>query len=106
MHQGEISADIVLQNDNFMAIRDINPQAPTHVLVIPKRHIPSINHLSAEDAHIVSGSVELAKEIALKENIHEAGYRLVWNVNEGAGQTVFHLHLHVLGGRYLTWPPG
>jgi histidine triad (HIT) family protein len=106
MHQGKIAADIVLQNDDCIAIRDINPQAPTHILVIPKKHIATINDLSTDDAHIVFNSIELARQVAIRENIHEVGYRLVWNVNEGAGQTVFHLHLHVLGGRYLTWPPG
>ncbi|RFA28214.1 histidine triad nucleotide-binding protein [Alkalilimnicola ehrlichii] len=103
---GDIEPDTVLETDNVLAFRDINPQAPTHVLVIPKRHIESINALTAEDAALVGELYLAARAVAEKEGIAESGYRTVMNCGEGAGQTVFHIHLHVLGGRALSWPPG
>lgn len=103
---GEIDADVIFENDDVCAFRDINPQAPTHVLVIPKRHIATINHLSDDD-NIAVGALSLAaRDIAAEEGIAEEGYRTVMNCNAGAGQTVFHIHLHLLGGRQLSWPPG
>ena len=103
---GDIPADIIYQNDDVLAFRDLNPQAPTHVLIIPKRHISTINDLQPEDAELVGKMYLAAKQIAKEEGIDEFGYRAVMNCNAGAGQTVFHIHLHVLGGRGMSWPPG
>lgn len=103
---GQIPAAIVYQNDVVVAFKDITPQAPTHVLVVPRRHIASMNDLSPEDDALVGEMVRTAAAIA-KENGHAAGgYRTVFNCNADAGQTVFHLHLHLLGGRKMRWPPG
>lgn len=103
---GDIPADIVYESDSAIAFRDINPQAPTHVLVIPRNHIATINDLDESDKDVVGSLYLAAKEIAAQEGIADEGYRAVMNCNAGAGQTVFHIHLHVLGGRQLTWPPG
>lgn len=103
---GEIPADIVHETDEVVAFRDINPQAPTHALIIPKRHIGSINDLQDGDTDIVGKLFLVAKEIARDEGFAEPGYRVVMNCNAAAGQTVFHTHLHLLGGRDLSWPPG
>lgn len=106
MASGAIKPAIVHEDTDFLAFRDINPQAPTHVLVIPKRHISTLNDLSSADAATIGGMHLVAKQIALKEGIAERGYRTVMNCNAEAGQTVFHLHLHLLGGRQMHWPPG
>jgi len=103
---GDIQADIVYESDSAIAFRDINPQAPTHVLVIPRTHIATINDLDESHKDVVGSLYLAAKEIAVQEGIADEGYRAVMNCNAGAGQTVFHIHLHVLGGRQLTWPPG
>ena len=103
---GEIPAEIVHESDTTIAFRDINPQAPTHVLVIPRRHISTINDLDDKDTGLVGEMYLAAKAIAAEEGIADLGYRAVMNCNEGAGQSVFHIHLHVLGGRPLGWPPG
>jgi len=103
---GDIPADIVYESDSAIAFRDINPQAPTHVLIIPRKHIATINDLNEEDQEIVGSLYLAAKDIARAEGLSDEGYRAVMNCNEGAGQSVFHIHLHVLGGRALTWPPG
>jgi histidine triad (HIT) family protein len=103
---GEIPADVIHETDELLAFRDINPQAPTHALIIPKRHIASINELEAGDADIVGKLYLAAKAIARDEGFAEPGYRVVMNCNAAAGQTVFHIHLHLLGGRDLHWPPG
>lgn len=103
---GELSSDIVYENEQVVVFRDLNPQAPTHVLAIPRRHIASINDLTPDDASLVGELYLAAKTVAKQEGIHESGYRTVMNCGEGAGQSVFHIHLHVLGGRALTWPPG
>ena len=103
---GDIPADIIYQSDSAIAFRDINPQAPTHVLIIPRRHISTINDLDAGDEELVGSLYLAAKEIAREEGLSDDGYRVVMNCGEGAGQSVFHLHLHLLGGRTLTWPPG
>ena len=102
----EIPADIVYEDELCLAFRDINPQAPTHALVIPKQHIASINDLAAGDAETVGKLFLAAKQIAADEGFAEPGYRVVMNCNAAAGQTVFHIHLHLLGGRDLGWPPG
>ena len=103
---GEIPCDKVFENDQVIAFRDLNPQAPTHILVIPRRHIPTVNELTSDDKNVVAEMMLAAQAIAKQEDIEESGYRLVMNCNEGAGQTVFHIHLHILGGRTMNWPPG
>ena len=100
----KIPATIVLESDKSIAFRDINPQAPTHILVVPREHIPSLNE--ATDGALIGRLSLAAAQIAKKEGIAESGYRTVMNTNKGAGQTVFHIHLHLLGGRRLAWPPG
>lgn len=102
----EIPADIVWENDELLAFRDVNPQAPVHVLIIPKRKIRTLNDLTESDADLVGRMVLAAREIAASEGIAEDGYRLNFNCNEGGGQSVWHIHLHLLGGRRMTWPPG
>jgi histidine triad (HIT) family protein len=103
---GEIAAEIVFESEMAVAFRDINPQAPTHILVIPRKHIATINDLEEGDRAIFGSLFAAAKEIAAAEGIADDGYRAVMNCNEGAGQSVFHVHLHVLGGRQMGWPPG
>ena len=103
---GEIPADLVYESDTAVAFRDINPQAPTHVLVIPRKHIATINEIGEDDREVVGSLFTAAREIAVQEGIAEEGYRTTMNCNEGAGQSVFHIHLHVMGGRPMAWPPG
>jgi histidine triad (HIT) family protein len=102
---GQIPAKIVMQDDDLLAFDDINPQAPVHVLVIPKRHIGSINDAAGDQA-LLGRLLEAATRVAKQKGIAEGGYRVVANTGRNGGQTVFHLHLHVLGGRPMTWPPG
>ena len=102
----EIPGSIVYEDDRVLAFNDINPQAPTHVLVVPKQHIESLNELKDRDDQLVGELVRRAAAIARERGISAAGYRTVFNTNRGAGQTVFHIHLHLLGGRPMTWPPG
>ncbi len=102
----EIPAAIVYEDDAVLAFNDINPQAPTHVLVVPKRHIATLNDLEPGDDSIVGGLVRRAATIAKESGIAGGGFRTVFNTNRDAGQTVFHIHLHLLGGRTMTWPPG
>ena len=102
----QIPASIVYEDDRVLAFNDINPQGPTHVLVIPKRHISSLNELTEGDDQIVGEVVRRAAVIANDRGISAAGFRTVFNTNRGAGQTVFHIHLHLIGGRSLAWPPG
>ena len=102
----QIPGKIVFEDEALLAFEDVNPQAPTHVLVIPKRHIESLNVLEASDDGIVGEIVRRAAAIAKDRGIAAGGYRTVFNTNRDAGQTVFHIHLHLLGGRSLTWPPG
>ena len=104
--EGTIPADIIHETDTTLAFRDINPQAPVHVLIIPRMHIATINDIDDADREIVGSLYTAARDIAAQEGIADFGYRAVMNCNEGAGQTVFHIHLHLLGGRPLTWPPG
>jgi histidine triad (HIT) family protein len=106
MVAGEIEPDIVFEDDAVMAIRDVNPQAPVHVLVIPREHIATLNDLDDAHAPLLGRLFAVAREVAKAEGIAEKGYRTVFNCNAGAGQSVFHLHLHVLGGRPMNWPPG
>ena len=102
----EIPASIVYEDDQVLAFNDINPQAPLHALVIPKRHIHSLNALSAQDDALVGEMVRRAAAIAKDKGYADRGFRTVFNTNAEAGQTVFHIHLHLLAGRGLTWPPG
>lgn len=102
----EIPATKVYEDDQLIAFKDITPQAPMHVLVVPKRHVATLNDLSAADDGLVGAMVRRAAAIAKDHGYDGSGYRTVFNCNAQAGQTVFHLHLHVLGGRSLAWPPG
>jgi histidine triad (HIT) family protein len=102
----EIPADIVYETDDVLAFRDINPQAPTHILVIPKAPIRTTNELEAEHSELIGKLVLAATELASREGIAEDGYRLVMNCNRAGGQAVYHIHLHLLGGRQMGWPPG
>lgn len=102
---GEIPADRVLETDDVLALRDIEPQAPTHVLVVPKRHVPDVDSLEDEDAGLLAAMFAAVRRVAEAEGL-ASGYRVVTNVGAEAGQSVFHLHLHVLGGRAMRWPPG
>ncbi len=102
---GKIPAKKVYEDDRVFAFEDINPQAPTHVLIIPKQHIEGLNRASAEDAEIL-GYMQLTAAKLGRERGIESGYRTVLNVGPAAGQSVFHIHLHLLGGRNLSWPPG
>jgi histidine triad (HIT) family protein len=102
----EIPASIVFEDDRLIAFNDINPQAQTHVLVVPKRHIATLNDLAPGDDELVGEMVRRAATIAAERGIAEGGYRTVFNTNGDAGQTVFHIHLHLIGGRSLGWPPG
>ena len=102
----EIPADIVFESEDLLAFRDVNPQAPVHILIIPKRKIRTLNDLEDDDAELVGRMVLAARQIASSEGIAEDGYRLNFNCNEKAGQSVWHIHLHLLGGREMGWPPG
>jgi histidine triad (HIT) family protein len=102
----EIPADIVYETDEILAFKDIDPKAPVHILVIPKKPIPTINDATAEDAELIGKVILAAKDIAKSLGIAESGYRLIMNCNKDGGQTVFHLHCHLVGGRQLAWTPG
>ena len=103
---GEIPATKVLETDRILAFRDINPQAPTHILVIPQAHYPDVAALAAADAALLGEVINAAQQVAAAEGVDATGYRIVFNTGAQAGQTVPHVHGHVLGGRLLTWPPG
>lgn len=102
--QGEIPAKVVSQNEHALAFRDIQPMAPTHILVIPKVHVKDVSEVS--DPTLLMHVFALAREVALSEGLDAKGYRLVVNTGSNGGQSVFHLHMHVLGGRTMAWPPG
>lgn len=104
--KGEIPASLVYEDDELVAFNDINPQAPLHVLVIPRRHVATVNDLTAEDDGLVGKMLRRAAAIAAEKGYAARGYRTVFNCNREAGQTVFHIHLHLLAGRGLGWPPG
>jgi histidine triad (HIT) family protein len=103
---GQIPGAIVYQDEAMIAFKDINPQAPLHVLIVPRKHIGSLNDLTPEDDGLVGSMLRTAAALAREHGYHERGYRTVFNTNREAGQTVFHIHLHLLAGRALTWPPG
>ena len=102
----EIPATIVFEDDRVLAFRDISPQAPTHILVIPKEEIPTTNDITEAQESLVGHMVVVAAQIAKQEGIDQSGYRLVFNCNGDGSQAVYHIHLHLLGGRALSWPPG
>ena len=104
--QGELPSKKVYEDDKIYAFEDTNPQAPVHILVIPKKHISSLNELSADENSLMGHLLLVCSRIAQKKGIAESGYRLVSNCGAGAGQSVFHLHCHLLGGRRMGWPPG
>lgn len=103
--RGTIVTQKLFEDDDLLAFRDIHPQAPTHLLIIPKQHIESIESVQTEQAQLIGNMILTAKKLAENEGL-QAGYRLVFNINADGGQQVYHLHLHVLGGRQMTWPPG
>ena len=103
---GDIPAEIIYESDTAIGFRDINPKAPTHVVIIPRKHIATINDIDPDDQLVVGSLFTAAREIAEKEGHADAGYRVAMNCNEAAGQTVFHIHLHLLAGRSFSWPPG
>lgn len=100
------SSTPVYEDENVYAFRDIRPQAPTHILIVPRKHIATLNDLTDADATLVGRIIVAARHLAGEEGIAEKGYRLVWNCNALAGQSVYHIHLHLLGGRGFRWPPG
>jgi histidine triad (HIT) family protein len=103
---GLLPSTQVYSDSQVVAFRDRNPAAPVHVLVVPRRHISGINSPEAVDGSLLAALIGAANQVAVQEGISETGYRMVWNVGRSAGQSVFHLHLHLLGGRQLGWPPG
>ena len=103
---GDLPADIVYENDSLIAFRDIDPKAPTHILLIPRRHIATMNDLQGDDKGLAGELFVTATELAADEGLADEGYRVIMNCNEAAGQSVFHIHLHLMGGRKMTWPPG
>jgi histidine triad (HIT) family protein len=103
---GDVPADVVAESDRTIAFRDINPQAPTHVLIIPKEHHPSLAAIASADGGLLAEVATQAHRVAEAEGIADSGYRVVFNTGPEAGQTVFHVHAHLLGGRRLGWPPG
>ncbi|HXT29442.1 MAG TPA: histidine triad nucleotide-binding protein [Vicinamibacterales bacterium] len=104
--KGEIPAAIIYEDERMIAFKDINPQAPLHALIVPKRHIASLNDLVPEDDALVGEMIRRAAAIARQHGYADRGFRTVFNTNAEAGQTVFHIHLHLLAGRGLSWPPG
>lgn len=103
---GIIPANKLYEDDTIVAFTDVNPAAPTHILVIPKKHIATLTDADEADAELLGRIVLVAKKLAVDEGLGESGYRIVTNVMAGAGQSVFHIHFHVLGGRAFSWPPG
>jgi histidine triad (HIT) family protein len=102
----EIPGKIVLENDHAVAFRDLHPGAPTHVLVVPRKHVANLNDASDDDAMLLGHLMLMARDVAKQEGLAEKGFRIAINNGAGVGQSVFHLHLHVLGGRAMSWPPG
>jgi histidine triad (HIT) family protein len=103
---GKVHAKIIYEDENVMAFEDINPQAPVHTLVIPKKHISTTLDIKEDDSALIGSLFRIAGQVAREKGIAERGFRLVSNTNPEAGQTVYHIHLHLLGGRHMHWPPG
>lgn len=106
IRDGDIPADVVYENDDVLAFKDVNPQAPIHVLIVPRKHISTVNDVQQEDDKVMGQLFLAAQHIAAEQGVAEDGYRLVVNCNAVAGQTVFHIHMHLLANRNMTWPPG
>lgn len=106
INNGDISAEILYQDDDVTVFKDVSPQAPVHFLVIPKKHITTINDLQSDDESLIGKMMLAAKNVAADLDIAESGFRTTMNCNSDGGQSVYHIHLHVLGGRQLNWPPG
>jgi len=103
---GKLEGEFVYQDDEIVAFRDINPQAPVHILIVPRKHISSLNDVKPEDVPLIGKLAIVAQKIAKEFGVAETGYRLIWNTGENAGQWIYHVHIHLLGGRRMTWPPG
>lgn len=103
---GDMKADIVYEDEHCIAFNDIAPKAPHHVLIIPRRHIATLNDIASDDTELMGHLIQIAKQIAKEREIADDGYRILMNCNKGGGQEVYHIHLHLLGGRQMTWPPG
>ncbi len=103
---GKIPAKLIHEDDQVVAFDDINPQASVHKIIIPRKHIATLNEIQTEDNNLIGHMVQTAATLAKQLQIADNGYRLVMNCNAGGGQTVFHIHIHLLGGRHMTWPPG
>jgi len=103
---GEMDTDFVYEDEQLIVFKDINPQAPVHLLIVPKKHISDLNNLQSADNDLIGHVYQIAKKMAAEHDIAESGYRLVSNCGEQGGQTVYHIHFHLLGGRELQWPPG
>lgn len=103
---GKTDTEIVYEDEKVVAFEDINPKAPVHLLIVPKKHIPTLNNLEMKDKDLIGHIYQVASALAEKKGIAQDGYRIVSNCNENGGQTVFHVHFHLLGGRQLQWPPG
>ncbi len=104
--RAEIETDYLYENEHVLAFRDIHPQAPQHILIIPRQHIASLNDLEPDNSHLIGEMVLAAKTLASDMGFAETGYRILMNCNDDGGQTVYHIHLHLLGGRRMHWPPG
>ncbi len=102
----EVPSDIVYEDDEVVAFRDINPQAPVHLLIVPRKHLPTLNDVTSDDQPLLGKLLLIARQLAHQWQVADDGYRLVLNVNRGAGQSVYHIHMHLLGGRVFHWPPG
>ena len=102
----EISSEMLFEDDRIIAIKDINPKAPVHLLIIPKKHFSTVLDIQEEDHELIGSIFSVANHLAIEQEIDRSGFRLVVNCGEGAGQSVFHIHYHLLGGRPLKWPPG
>lgn len=103
---GEITATKIYENEHIIAFNDIDPKAPVHILVIPKKHIRSINELNSSDINLAGEIILAAKKIAKDQGVDSKGFRVVFNTNDDGGQTVYHIHMHIMGGRQMQWPPG
>ena len=104
--RGDIPTDFIYEDEKLIAFRDINPQAPTHILIVPKEHIATLNDVEQNHGELLGAMQIAASQLAEKEGISDSGYRTIFNCNRDAGQTVFHIHLHLMGGRRMSWPPG